>query len=97
MNILISDIGCDGDVDVDDIDDFVLGLNEPDGYIATNGVPSNQKGNIDMDGDIDFDDIDNAVVILQSPLHNVLEPTAMIAMMLTAVAALGQLLLCRNN
>jgi hypothetical protein len=39
------------DVDFDDIDDFVLGLNDPDGYELMFGVPPSYAGDTDEDRD----------------------------------------------
>jgi hypothetical protein len=61
---LIGDMDADGDVDFDDIDDFVLGLNDPDGYQSTFAVPPSLKGDTDNDEDFDFDDIQGFVTIL---------------------------------
>jgi hypothetical protein len=47
----------DGDVDFDDIDDFVLALGDPAAYELAFGVPPETTGDIDGDGDVDFDDI----------------------------------------
>ena len=58
------DMDCDGDVDFDDINDFVLGLNSPADYESMYGIPPSVKGDIDMDGDQDFDDISGFVGIL---------------------------------
>jgi hypothetical protein len=68
---LLGDSDCDGDVDFDDIDDFVLGLNNPQAYEDIFGVPPELKGDIDGDGDLDFDDIDDFVGILSGgSLHS---------------------------
>ena len=58
------DLDCDGDVDFDDIDDFVSGLNNPALYLTTFGVPADLKGDTDGDGDLDFDDITGFVDLL---------------------------------
>jgi hypothetical protein len=61
---IIGDMDGDGDVDFDDIDAFVLGLNDPAGYEAIFGVSPAELGDMDMDGDLDFDDISGFVAIL---------------------------------
>jgi hypothetical protein len=58
------DMDVDGDVDFDDIDDFVMGLSDPLGYEALHGIPASFNGDIDGDGDFDFDDIDDFVAVL---------------------------------
>jgi hypothetical protein len=58
------DMDCDGDVDFDDIDDFALGLNDPEAYLSMFGVAPALKGDTDQDGDHDFDDISGFVAIL---------------------------------
>jgi hypothetical protein len=62
--LLLGDLDCDGDVDFDDIDDFVLGLTDPQEYENQFGLAPEVKGDTDGDGDIDFDDIDDFVAIL---------------------------------
>ncbi len=62
------DMDFDGDTDFDDIDDFVLGLSDPNQYLATYGVASTVQGDIDGDGDHDFDDIDDMVALLSGGL-----------------------------
>lgn len=64
---LLGDMDCDGDVDFDDIDAFVLGLNNPADYEAQFGVPPSLKGDEDGDGDQDFDDITGFVQRLTGP------------------------------
>jgi hypothetical protein len=61
---LIGDMDCDGDIDFDDIDDFVLGLTDAPGYEMIYGVPPAAKGDTDADADIDFDDIAGLVTLL---------------------------------
>jgi hypothetical protein len=58
-------LDCDGDVDFDDIDAFVLGLLNPVAYEDRFGVPATFKGDIDGDGGLDFDDIDEFVALLR--------------------------------
>jgi hypothetical protein len=61
---LRGDMDLDGDVDFDDIDDFVLGLNNAAAYEAIYGLPPSTHGDTDDDGDQDFDDINGFVSIL---------------------------------
>ncbi len=68
------DMDCDGDVDFDDVDDFVLGLTDAAGYEALYGVPPATKGDMDADGDVDFDDITGFVGEL-GVVQSVPEPT----------------------
>ncbi|MFV2069487.1 MAG: hypothetical protein ACC645_21185, partial [Pirellulales bacterium] len=69
------DLDLDGDVDFDDIGDFVIGINDPAGYEATHGVPPWGSGDTDGDGDFDFDDIPGFVELLggEGPLAAVAE------------------------
>ena len=60
----IGDMDGDGDIDFDDIDDFVLGLNEPAAYEDIYGVGPAVRGDTDGDGDQDFDDIQGFVDLL---------------------------------
>ncbi len=95
---LTGDMDCDGDVDFDDIDDFVLGLNNPAGYEAIFGVPPSLKGDTDGDGDQDFDDINGFVGILQpGGLHSVPEPATGSIAFVAGLAALGLLMRRRNG
>jgi hypothetical protein len=64
LEFLIGDMDCDRDVDFDDIDDLVLGLNDPLAYEQLVGLPPSRKGDTDADGDLDFDDIAGFVEIL---------------------------------
>ena len=64
---LTGDLDHDRDVDFDDIDDFVLALNDPTAYFNQFGVPPAMTGDTDDDGDLDFDDIQGFVGILNSP------------------------------
>jgi len=86
--VVLGDMDCDGDTDFDDIDDFVLGLNDPAAYESLFGVPASLKGDADQDGDQDFDDIDDFVGILTgaSRATQVPEPSAW---MLIVAGALG--------
>jgi len=54
---LRGDMNGDGDLDFDDVEPFVLGLNNPDGYEAIYGVPPAVRGDMDQNGAFDFDDI----------------------------------------
>lgn len=60
----VGDVDCDGDVDFDDIDDFVQGLQDPEAYRAIYGLPPDRKGDTDGDFDLDFDDIAGFVVAI---------------------------------
>lgn len=97
-SLMKGDMDCDGDVDFDDIDDFVLGLNNPAGYEAIFGVPPSLKGDTDGDGDQDFDDINGFVGILQpGGLHSVPEPATGSIAFVAGLAALGLLMRRRNG
>lgn len=92
LQVTLGDMDCDGDVDFDDIDDFVLGLNDAAAYEAAYGLPPTAKGDIDDDGDLDFDDIQGFVNLLGvnvgGDVRAVPEP-ASYALILTAVACLA--------
>ena len=76
---VLGDMDCDGDVDFDDIDDFVLGLNDPVLYESIFDVPPSLKGDTDTDGDQDFDDIPGFVSILSAGgAESVPEPSALV-------------------
>jgi hypothetical protein len=51
------DMDLDGDIDFDDIDDFVLGLSDPGEYLTARGHGAAALGDLDGDMDLDFDDI----------------------------------------
>jgi hypothetical protein len=75
----VGDLDCDGDVDFDDIDEFVLGLNNPAEYENQFGLPAHIKGDTDGDGDLDFDDINGFVNLLSgSGVEPVPEPSALV-------------------
>ena len=61
---LLGDMDADGIWGSDDIDLFVLGLNDPAAYESMFGVPATQRGDVDQDGDLDFDDIPHFVALL---------------------------------
>ncbi len=88
---LLGDMDCDGDVDFDDIDDFIWGLNDPQAYEDMYGIPPSAKGDADGDGDQDFDDIAEFIDILNNGIvagpHVVPEPPAL-PMALIAMAGL---------
>jgi len=87
---LRGDMDCDGDVDFDDIDDFVLGLNDPAVYEATFGVLPSLKGDTDLDGDQDFDDIDGFVGLLSEGArgpHAVPEPACFTLVLISLLVA----------
>jgi len=58
---VLGDMDLDGDIDFDDIDDFVLGLTDASAYEHQIGVPARARGDMDADGDLDFDDINGFV------------------------------------
>jgi hypothetical protein len=89
MQIVIGDMDCDGDTDFDDIDDFVLGLNDPVAYENMFGVPPSLKGDTDADEDLDFDDIEGFVQILQGPAPVQVPEPATAAMAWAGVLALA--------
>ncbi len=68
LELIDGDMDCDGDVDFDDINDFVMGLTDAAGYEAIFGLPPVMKGDTDNDGDMDFDDIGVYVQILSGPV-----------------------------
>ncbi len=61
---LAGDMDCDGDVDFDDINGFVLALTGETGYAAAYPACYFGLGDADGDGDVDFDDIDPFVALL---------------------------------
>jgi len=87
---LLADMDFDGDVDFDDVDAFVLGLNRPSDYAALYGAPPEIHGDINGDGHHDFDDIAGFVDILVADrgARAVPEPTTLllVALGLTTLA-----------
>jgi hypothetical protein len=61
------DLNCDGSVDFDDIDAFVVALTGEAAYEAQYPECRWMNGDCDLDGDVDFDDIDAFVVLLSQP------------------------------
>jgi hypothetical protein len=58
------DLNCDGVVNFDDINPFVLALSDPAGYSAAYPNCSIQNGDCNGDGLVDFDDINAFVALL---------------------------------
>ncbi|MEW6249266.1 MAG: C25 family cysteine peptidase [Planctomycetota bacterium] len=58
------DLNCDGAVDFDDINPFVLALSDPPGYAQHYPSCNIQNGDINGDGRVDFDDINPFVALL---------------------------------
>ena len=90
-SLFVGDMDRDGDVDFDDIDDFVLALNNPALYKSTYCVPGALPVDTDGDADHDFDDITGFVDILVSgspgpQVSSVPEPSTLL---LVCVALLG--------
>ena len=70
----------DRDLDFDDIEPFVLALQDPLQYQSTFGVTEQgmlDRGDTDVDGDMDFDDIGPFVSLLQSSGSSIPEPTTL--------------------
>jgi len=83
---LLGDMDIDGDVDFDDIDDFVLGLNSEPNYFALYGMSPAVHGDMNQDGVQDFDDIAPFVGLLNAGIHAVPEPaTGTLAFLLGGV------------
>ncbi len=61
------DLDCDGDVDFDDIEQWVLALADRVAYETQFQILPEFKADVDGDGDLDFDDIDDFVAILSHP------------------------------
>jgi hypothetical protein len=63
---IVGDANCDGAVDFDDIDPFVLALSSPASYALQHPDCERLQADCDQDGDVDFDDIDPFVGLLGS-------------------------------
>ncbi len=63
---ITGDVNCDGVVDFDDIDPFVLALTGPAAYALEYPNCERMQADCDADGDVDFDDIDPFVALLGS-------------------------------
>ncbi|MFV1965322.1 MAG: sulfatase-like hydrolase/transferase [Pirellulaceae bacterium] len=80
FSLLSGDMDFDGNVDFDDIDEYVLGLSDEVAYQAAFGPLPSINGDTDGDGDLDLDDIPGFVQILvdggivERELQNVPEP-----------------------
>ena len=57
-------MNCDGQVNFDDIDPFVLALADPTGYAESFPNCNIYNGDINQDTTVDFDDIDGFVTCL---------------------------------
>lgn len=58
------DLNCDGLVDFDDVDPFVMALSGPEGYLAQFPDCNWYNADVDSNGFVNFDDIDPFVVLL---------------------------------
>lgn len=63
-NYITGDMDCDGDVDFDDINPFVLALSGQAGYEAAYPDCEWEAADVDGDGTVDFDDINPFVALL---------------------------------
>ncbi|MEW6251068.1 MAG: SBBP repeat-containing protein [Planctomycetota bacterium] len=63
-SLLIGDLNCDGIVNFDDINPFVLALSDPVGYAAAFPNCNINNGDVNGDGAVDFDDINPFVALL---------------------------------
>jgi len=83
----LGDMDIDGDIDFDDIDDFVLGLNNASDYFDLHRVSPILHGDVNRDSFFDFDDIAGFVELLAnasaSSLQTIPEPSTIL---LVAVA-----------
>ena len=59
------DMNQDGIIDETDIDEFSLGLTNPEGFFTTFFVEADVAGDVDFDGDQDFDDIDEFAELIE--------------------------------
>lgn len=66
VSSVVGDLDCDGAVDFDDINPFVLALSGQAGYEAAYPDCNWYNADCDEDGDVDFDDINPFVNILSS-------------------------------
>jgi hypothetical protein len=58
------DLNCDGVIDFDDINPFVLALSDPNGYYAAYPYCNVWNGDCNSDGVVDFDDINAFIALL---------------------------------
>ena len=63
----VGDLNCDGTVDFNDINPFVLALTDPAGYAAAFPNCDRLNADVNADGVVDFDDINPFVALLQGP------------------------------
>ncbi len=63
-NALVGDLNCDGTVDFQDINPFVLALSDPAGYAAAYPNCNILNGDVNGDGRVDFNDINPFVELL---------------------------------
>jgi hypothetical protein len=64
MPVILGDLNCDGIVDFDDINPFVLAISDPVAYAAAYPDCDILAGDCNGDGYVDFDDINPFVVLL---------------------------------
>ncbi|MFV1965321.1 MAG: sulfatase [Pirellulaceae bacterium] len=81
------DLDGDGDVDFRDIDAFVVGLNDPNGFVERYGVAAGVRGDVNRNYTFDFDDIPSFVDMLSNSSSPIPEPCS------SALVAVGVLCL----
>lgn len=86
---LPGDLDGDRDVDFDDIDGLVLGLNNRTRYREQFGVPADVRGDTDHDGDIDFDDVPGFVALLTSGSVRAIPEPSTFALALASLTGIG--------
>ena len=67
MTVHPGDLNCDGAVNFDDINPFVLALSDPAGYHSAYPNCNIMNGDINGDGLVNFDDINPFVALLTGP------------------------------
>ncbi|MEW6251660.1 MAG: hypothetical protein AB1716_13525 [Planctomycetota bacterium] len=67
LNYAAGDLNCDGAVNFEDINPFVLALSDPAGYATAFPACPIRKGDINGDGLVNFDDINPFVALLAGP------------------------------
>jgi hypothetical protein len=76
-----------GVTDFDDVEPFVLGLNDPVAFAGQFGLPPADRGDMDTDGDFDFDDINQfAALLAVNGVQAVAEPSSLVLLIVAVIS-----------
>lgn len=87
---VLGDMDGDGDLDFDDVEAFVLGLNHPDEFEVMYGLAPVLRGDMDQNGTFDFDDIALfSAVFGEPPAAQAVPEPASLALLVIAIGLIA--------